>query len=230
MRRAQLAQVERVEWDVFRSERFAWAQGEHVSLIGPTGAGKTTLALSILPLRRYVTVVATKPADPVLHRLRRHGFTQVPAWPPPPEVARVLLWPRFRGKRDLAAQRAAISDGLVEMFSTGGWTVYVDELSYLCSMLKLDTDLRLLWLQGRALKLTIVGGTQRPAWVPLEMYSQAAHLFFWRSGDKRDLDRIAGIGQADPMAVRHYVANLDWHDVLHVNTQTGAMTVTRVSQ
>lgn len=226
--KAPPAPVEHVDWDTFVRERFAWRQGEHVSLVGPTGAGKTTLALAILPLRSYVTVLATKPVDPVLTRLRRRGYVKVPAWPPPPTAQRVLLWPKFRGRPDLPTQRRAVSDALVEMFAVGGWTVYADELAYLCQMLKLDTDMRLLWQQGRALKLTIVGGTQRPAWVPLELYSQATHLFFWRANDKRDLDRIGGIGSMNPAVVREQVVNLPEYAVLHVNTRAGTMVTTRV--
>lgn len=228
--RALVRDVEHVGWQEFLSSRFRWNQGEHVSMIGPTGGGKTTLALEILPRRQYVTVFATKPVDPVLNRLTRDGYVRIREWPPPPTANRVLLWPRFRGKSDLPNQRKVMSDALVEMFGTGGWTVYIDELAYLCQMLKLDTDLRLLWQQGRALKLTVVGATQRPAWVPLELYSQATHLFFWRMNDQRDLLRIGGIGSVDPATIRARVVNLPEHDVLHLNTRTGEMVTTRADR
>lgn len=223
---------ELVPWPEFLT-RFRWKQGEHVSLIGPTGGGKTTLALELLPRRRFVTVLATKPADPTLTQLRAAGYKRIESWPPPgpPELTpRVLLWPRFRGRKDMPAQRAAIADALVEMFAGGGWCIFVDELAYLCQMLKLDTDLRLLWQQGRALKLSLVGATQRPAWVPLEMYSQATHLFFWRTTDRADLGRIGGIGGLDPTFIRARVAKLRSHECLYVNTRTGELLVTKADR
>jgi len=219
-------------WSEFMA-RFDWKQGEHVSLIGPTGGGKTTLALGLLPHRQFVCVLATKPADPTLSLLRALGYKRVESWPPPGPPAlnpRVLLWPRFRGRRDMPAQRAAIANALVEMFGVGGWTIYVDELAYLSQMLRLDTDLRLIWQQGRALKLTLIGATQRPAWVPLEMYSQATHLFFWRTGDKADLGRIGGIGGIDPTLIRARVARLRNHECLYVNTRNGDSFVTKADR
>lgn len=222
-----LAGVDHVPWDEFMGSRFRWEQGEHVSLIGPTGGGKTTFGLGILPMRSHRVVVATKPADPTLNSLRKEGYHVIEEWPPPPLEPRVVLWPRFRGKRDLPTQRAAIAHALSEIFAVGGWCVFVDELSYLCQMLRLDTDLRLIWQQGRALKITLVGSTQRPAWVPLELYSQATHLFFWRTNDQRDLSRIGGIGTVDPKRVRQLVGALREHDALYLNTRTGEMLTTR---
>ena len=78
-------------------------------------------------------------------------------------------------------------------------------------------------MQGRALDLSLVAGTQRPAWVPLEMYSQATHVFFWRTSDRRDLDRIGGLGAHDPQTIRAVVRNLRKHEALYVNTRTGAL-------
>lgn len=51
-----------MEWETFLSEfsepggDFIWRQGEHVTIIGNTSSGKTTLARAILPIRRFVTV------------------------------------------------------------------------------------------------------------------------------------------------------------------------------
>jgi hypothetical protein len=223
------AHTRALPWSEFL-DQFRWQQGEHVSLIGPTGGGKTTLALQLLPMRSWVTVLATKPADPTLSQLRGQGYKRIEAWPPPALTPRVLLWPRFRGRRDMPAQRAVIADAVVEMFASGGWCIYVDELAYLSQMLKLDTDLRLIWQQGRALKLTLMGATQRPAWVPLEMYSQATHLFFWRTTDRADLGRIGGLGGIDPTLVRQRVSRLRNHECLYVNTRNGEMLLTKAER
>lgn len=223
-----LSAVERVEWPAFLAERFEWEQGEHLSVVGPTGTGKTTLCKAILPRRRFVVALATKPKDTNLEAMTRQGYRKIKEWPPPALVERALLWPKYRGKRDLPAQRRIIEHALSDGFEKGGWTFFVDELAYLCEMLRLDLDLKLIWQQGRSNGNTLVGCTQRPAFVPLDMYSAATHLFFFGTNDKRDLDRIGGIGSIDPATIRHFVAHLAEHDALYLNTRSGAMAVTRV--
>lgn len=220
-----------VPWKAFLSDDFDWRQGEHVSLIGPTGTGKTTLGLAILPRRRYVVVVATKPRDAALDRLIGHGYRALARWPEHIDTeagARILLKPRMRGPADVANQRKVIGDALQAMFRAGGWTIFIDELRYVSGNLRLRPILELIWLQGRSLNLSLVGGTQRPAHVPLEMYDQATHLFFWRDNDRRNLERISGLGGIDADEVRDQVANLDRHATLYVNTRTGDLIVTRV--
>lgn len=232
---ARLSRVEpieslpRHEWQSFLADVFDWKQGEHVSAVGPTGSGKTTILEAILPFRQWVVVVGTKPKDDNLSRLQKQGYRRIKEWPPPALCQRVLLWPTFRGRRDLPTQRAVIQAALSDVFARGGWTVNADELAYLCEMLRLELDLKLIWQQGRSSGVTLVGATQRPAFVPLEMYSAATHVFFFRTNDKRDLDRIGGIGSTDPQLIRYYVANLAEHDALYLNTRTGFLCVTRVT-
>lgn len=226
--------VDRLAWSTFLAG-FDWRQGEHISLVGPTGCGKTTLGLAILDRRRYVIALGTKPRDETLDELRRSGWTRALDWPVPPprgnEPRRIILWPRFDRMDDAARQRAIFDRALRGAFIQGGWCLYADELRYLAVDLQLAKLLRLVWLQGRSLRISLVGGTQRPAWVPLEMYDQATHLFLWRDNDESNLKRISGIGGAlNAKDVRRLVSNLPLHDVLYLNTRTGAQIVTRVGE
>jgi hypothetical protein len=52
-------------------------------------------------------------------------------------------------------------------------------------------------------------------------YDQATHLFFWRDNDRRNLDRIAGLGGVDPQLVKDTVGRLALHEVAYVNTRDG---------
>lgn len=219
-------QVPVLSWSRFLGQ-FTWKQGEHVSLIGPTGQGKTTLAAAISEQRRYVVWVATKPKDEALDRLMAKGYRRIQHWPPDMTMTRVIFWPTWKDRNDTARQREAIGAMLDETFRAGGWTVVVDELAYLAQVLRLDGRLRPYWWQGRSNHLSLVAATQRPAWVPLEMYSQATHLFLWgdRSGD--NLKRLGELNYSHVDTVRRIVSSLARYDVLYVDTRTGEMVITR---
>ena len=62
------------------------------------------------------------------------------------------------------------------------------------------------------------------------MYSQATHLFFWRTTDRADLGRIGGLGGIDPTLIRMRVAKLRGHECLYVNTRTGELLVTKADR
>lgn len=225
--------LDRVPWETFKAERFPWHQGEHVTMIGPTGAGKTTLALDILDRRSWVCALATKPRDRTMDTLvRRHGWKLARTWRDVPAPAhrsglRVVLWPPYRTPADQADQAVLIDAALREMFAAGGWCVFADELFYLTRMLGLGPVLEAVWTQGRSIGLSLVGSTQRPRHVPLLAYDQATHLFLWRDNDEQNLRRLAGLNGLRAGVIRATVAQLPRHDVLYVNTRTGDMCITR---
>ncbi len=201
-------------------------QGEHVTLLGSTGSGKTTLARAILPLRSYVAAIATKPEDENLEALiRRDHFKRVRRWPPDERRhPRVVFWPPSGGLSDVEQQREAILDVLDDVWHAGRWTVYLDEIDELANALSLDREIRRLLRQGRAAKITMIGATQRPRGIPLEWYSQATHLFFWQQNDEADLARISELGgRTNKAEIRDTVAALARFETLYVNTRTGDM-------
>jgi hypothetical protein len=225
--------VERVEWDEFVKSRSRWEQGQHVTLIGPTGKGKTTLALAILPMRNFVVAFGTKPKDATLDKLHKSGgWRLVRKWEQMPNILhrkamRVVLWPKYQTPRDLPGQHYEIATALHEAFAMGSWCLFVDELWYFDKFLKQREMLEMIWTQGRSVGISLVAGTQRPAHVSLLAYDQATHVFFWRDNDERNLKRISGMNGLNAQLIRSTVATLADHDVLYVNTRTGAMTVTK---
>lgn len=220
----------RVPWDKFLSSVFQWQQGEHVALIGPTGQGKTTLLTQLLPLHPYVVVYATKPRDESMERLIRYGgYYPVKRWVSldPKQFPRRVLWPDA-GKLDSVQQQKIIfHDAFERIYREGGWTVAIDELWYIDNVLKLEMDVKLYLLQARALGISLLVATQRPAWVPLEVYDQSTHLFFWRDNDETNLKRLSGISYRSADLIRQIVADLERYQVLYINTRTGQMVRTR---
>lgn len=226
--------VERVPWETFVAERFPWRQGEHVAIIGPTGRGKTTLAQALLPLRSFVIVLGTKPRrDATLT-----AWSRLPGWRTiskaddiprahgRPEL-RVLLWVKFKTEEDEDRQRFQLWKAMTDAFAAGNWTIYIDEIWYAEDVLRLAKKIRILLTQGRSEGITVVGGSQRPAFIQRIWYDQPTHLFFARDNDHDNLKRISGLNGVNSKIVRETVATLDRFEWLYVNTVEGFMFVTR---
>lgn len=218
-----------VPWDEF-VPRFKWVQGEHVGLIGPTGAGKTNLAFWLLPMRTYVTVLATKPKDTSLDKFgKRNGYKVLREWTKATakQMPRRILWPNARSLNADIEQQRVFTDALGSIFVQGGWCVYIDELWYVGTVLNMTRIVKKYLQQARSTGISLVVSSQRPAWIPVEVYDQSTHLFFWRENDERNLSRISGIGWLSAKLIQHTVARLPKYHVLYVNTRTGDMMITR---
>jgi ABC-type transport system involved in cytochrome c biogenesis ATPase subunit len=226
---ATVALPSRVGWSDFL-DAFDWQQGDHVTLLGHTGSGKTTLARHLIQKRQHKLVFATKPRDPNIELFKKDGFYLTRSWPVDSRIKQnVLFWPKIEKPDDVALQAQAIARCLHSVYRTGGWCLYFDEVRYVTDTLGLQKALALIWLQGRSLKLSVLAGTQRPAWIPREAYSEATHLFLWRSPNRYDLKRLEDASNVDTKELAPILQNLPKHDVLHINTRDGSMTRTRVA-
>lgn len=223
--------VERIEWQQFIGRAFDWRQGEHIGIIGPTGRGKTTLMVPLLERHRYIVAFGTKPRDSTMVRLIRQGdYDRIEEWDPK-EPARLspkrVLWPDARSMYAASTQQAVFLHALDCIFRQGYWTVAIDELWYVIHALKLDHEIKTYLLQGRSLGISLLMASQRPAFIPLEVYDQSTHLFFFRDQDRRNLDRLSGINAVDSTLVRKTILSLGLHESLYVNTRTDTMLITQ---
>lgn len=220
-------------WSQF-DEEWRWQQGEHITLVGPTGRGKTTLETAILPRRKYVVFFSTKRIDSTQDKLAAMGYKVIhSAAELHPDVTPLAIlrppWPDGVSAKQLKEIHAEVfGEALMSIFRQGYWTVVLDEARYLTKDLGLADEAQLLWLQGRSLKITVVAGTQRPRWIPLEAYDQATHLFFFKDKDRPNVERVAEMAGLDRKTVQDVVPAMGKHQLLYANRDTDELVTTQV--
>jgi hypothetical protein len=228
--------VPEVPWDTFL-QRFhkTWRDGEegqHLSAIGATRSGKTTTMVQLLDGRPYVVVLLTKPRDPLFAKLKGRGYKTVRdlnEWPSRDWHPKIIVHLPTEGlsRSQGASQAQKIRRVLHRVWMDGDIDFYVDEIAELSDLLQLDTELRTLWKEAGSANVSMIAGTQRPSRVPLEMYSQARFLFFWRSQNRDLMKKLADMNAGDPELVRQVIAQLERFELLVVDTWEGELVRTR---
>ena len=219
-------------------------QGDHVSILGPTGTGKTHMALTIAEIRDYVLVVATKPRDPLVDDTIKRGYylvptnkLEIPHVDGRPHERRVVYWPRLSEKtaRDLpesqrirarkAMQKPLVQGAMGYVDFKGHWCLVLDEGTWIYKDLRLGDDIDSALNQWRSNKASIIILGQRPAWMGRYVLSQPTHVFLFQTGNIEDAKSLGNITGANTKLVKEIVQNLDHekHEVLYINARTREM-------
>lgn len=223
----------------FLTDIWRYKPGEHVSFIGPTGSGKTFLALQLLArsvredLPGYITVMKARDKT-VGEFLKAHeGWRRTLTFPPPPTVPGVkkpvgwAVWPHHTNdpEADEVRHEAIFHRMHRQLYVKGDNIIFDDEVVSLVREMDMKRDLTRIWTKGRSIGSGLWGATQRPAMVPLEMYDQAQHLFLGNIKDKRSQDRFGEISGVDPELVVQVVRALPKFHWLYIRQEEGLMCV-----
>lgn len=194
------AEVVGKSWDEFL-EWFArvWKPGAHVALVGPTGMGKSTFAVGILELRRYVLALDPKGGDSTLET---SGYERLTDWPLPDKAydriaeghpARYIVGGHSRTLEDRARLTVLLRDTLRGVFESRGWTVYADEFQLLADrkMMNLGAEVETLLIAARDKGITVLTSYQAPAWVPTAASRQATWIVLWPTRDVNVVKTLA---------------------------------------
>lgn len=213
-----------------------WRQGEHVTIIAPTGVGKTHLAVTLAEMSRHVLVLATKRSDPLVADLQAHGYLVTGdldelLWAErQPVNPKVVYWPQFadEGARQ-AGQAQAMRAALRYADKTGGWTIIVDETMWMVDELRLERELNAAWYQGRTQGISVIACAQRPSRIPRLALSQASYLFIGKFADGRDIDTLREISSTIPKDVMINAMNSlskERHEFLFVDVHRDELAIT----
>jgi hypothetical protein len=206
-------------WDEFQEHfRKQWKPGQHVALIGPTGTGKSTLMVGILPMRKYVMALDPKGGDSTLSKLESYGFIHS-EWPPNKKVrkdiedgkpARLIIGGKLKTADELPKLRAQLARALTDSFNERGWTVYLDELQIAADrrMMNLMTPIERNLIAARDRKVSMVGSFQRPAYVPRAASEMSTWFVVFYTRDRDVVRRIAEMAGRPTEEVRGMVEGL----------------------
>lgn len=216
--------MERISYQQFRSQ-FFWRQGEHITIVGPTGSGKTTLGLDLLSMRAYSVVFATKVKDTSLSSFfSREKYEIISKWPPSAHARRVALWPKARKLKDIVAiQYRAFDSAIDAIYEEGAWTIFLDEAFYVCDDLDMASSVKTIITQGRSNYLSLVSCTQRPRHIPLWLLNQPTHLIYFRFVDKYETDRLSDIAGMEKERIASELKQLGKYEFLYINTVDGTI-------
>lgn len=221
-----------------------WEPGDHLSAIGPTKRGKSTILGELVPkLPQFNTVVILTPKG------RDQAFAglghETRAWPPRRplgETMKILTgtledrhtdseqkvwrlhipinseedWPRLK----LSYAKVLKSVIRRKEGHPNKLLVLVDETRYLADpkLLGLAPQISSALIMGRSKNASIINSFQAPRWIPRECLDQIVHGLIWRNRDRDVAKRLADIsGVIDPTEFLAVSRTLDFHEFIWVN-------------
>lgn len=225
----------------FLDEVWDYHVGEHVTILAPSGGGKTQLGYELLEVTAKpelpAVVLVMKPRDATVTRfVKRVHFKVVRSWPPP-RLGRMLqkppgyaLWPAatFDIDRDEAAQKRIFGGCIRWCYRKGKWIVFGDETYSLENELPnggLKKEIRTVHTKGRSMECGFWVASQRAAYISMWSY-QAHHMFIGNDTTEAAQDKLSDLGaNVDKKLVKYIVANLKQYEFLYINRDARTMCI-----
>jgi hypothetical protein len=218
---------------------YAPPPGAHVSVLGVTGGGKTTLLGQLVRVQsddQLTVIFDTKPRNKELGKqLAGLGFRTVHEFPPAlPKIRlaherRWIVRPPHVGNpgMDGAVLYATAEHTIGWLYNHGhkygGCRLVVDEVQDFTRGKALGyrsgnaaSFLDMCWTHGRSQELGLWAGTQRPRDVPLNMFSQATDIFLGQNPDAQDVKRYGEFGGVSPILIRDTIASMKRYEFMMV--------------
>ena len=215
---------------------YHWDQGEHVLMLGRTGKGKTTLAISLLDERHKLRstsciILATKIRDEGLSNLTHRGWHIIRSWPPNYEQrqsGKIIFWPQYSlPSKSREEVGPALVEALDNLLLEGNWCVYIDEMAYLVQTLGMRNLIDEYWNGARSNGISLIAGNQRPVHVARSMLANQTWAAVFRLPDLADRQR-AGEILGNKKLYTEIIGSLSGHQFFLLNSDSERGVISQV--
>lgn len=231
--RPQPSQLETIPRKEFLEEYFDYKAGEHLTIVSPTGGGKTYLGNQLLQatdnLDLPAVVLVMKPVDETSSKFAKaSSYKIVKDWPARLTILERLglakkapghlVWPPHSFDPDIDDPRhwAVFRKAILDSYKQGHRRLVIDEGVSLERELKLAREVKAVHTKGRSGGTGVWLYTQRPRNVELEAYSSAEHLLLGYTPDGRDREVYGEIGGVDRRFVEDATGKLEEYNFLYI--------------
>lgn len=236
------ADITTYDRETFIHDVWDYGPGDHVTVLAPTGGGKTQLAYQLLGATAkpnlQATIFVMKPRDETVSKFTaQYNFKIIRDWPPPrlplfdKKPPGYVLWPKETGDPDAddARQEKIFRSALRNLYRKGHKIAFADETYSLEKELGMEKELRRLWTKGRSMDTGLWAASQRPVWISRWAF-QAQHLFLGNDPDVDMQKRYGEIGGGiDPDIVRSVTGRLKRYEFVYIAREERTMCVVSAS-